>query len=231
MTFLRSVVFNLFFYAITFGCSVWGTALRFRAPEKVLPVAMVWARVLLAGSRIICGIKLDVRGLENIPPGPVLIASRHQSAFDTFVWLTLLPRACYVFKHELLNIPLFGPLVAVSGMIPVDREAGGAAIRALLREASRAKSEQRQIIIFPEGTRAEPGRKMVLQAGVAALAAHTQLPVIPVSTDSGYCWGRRAFRKRAGTIHIDIGAAIPPQTDRKALMQALEQGLSNLDRL
>ena len=100
-------------------------------------------------------------GLEHIPPGAALIASRHQSAFDTFVWLTLLPRCCYVFKHELRRIPLFGPLIGPAGMIAVDREGGSAAIRTLLREADRAVREERQIVIFPEGTRSEPGSPVV----------------------------------------------------------------------
>jgi 1-acyl-sn-glycerol-3-phosphate acyltransferase len=159
-----------------------------------------------------------------------LIASRHQSAFDTFVWLTLLPRCCYVFKDELLRIPLFGPLISAAGMIAVDRDGGGGAIRALLRQADRAVREQRQIVIFPEGTRSEPGSPGVLQSGIAALASRTGLPVIPVSTDSGLFWGRRAFRKRPGTIRIVIGSPIPVQTDRKALMRALEDAMAAVDR-
>jgi 1-acyl-sn-glycerol-3-phosphate acyltransferase len=168
--------------------------------------------------------------LEHIPPGAALIASRHQSAFDTFVWLTLLPRCCYVFKDELLKIPLFGALIIASGMIAVDRSAGGAAMRALLRQADRAVREQRQIVIFPEGTRGEPGSPGTLQSGIAALASRTGLPVIPVSTDSGRFWGRRSFRKRSGTIRIVIGRPIPPQTERKALMRALEDGMAAVDR-
>ena len=87
-----------------------------------------------------------------------LIASRHQSAFDTIVWLTLVPRCCYVLKQELLRIPLFGPLMPLAGMIAVDRDGGAAALRGLLREGERAVREGRQIVIFPEGTRAEPAR-------------------------------------------------------------------------
>lgn len=231
MSFVRSLLFNVVFYGLTFVFSLWATVIRYTAPDNVLHVAEGWARASVAAARIICGIRLDVRGLENIPPGPVLIASRHQSAFDTFIWLTLVPKCCYVFKKELLRIPVFGPLIPMAGMIPVDRDAGGAAIRTLLREAERAAREQRQIVIFPEGTRTEPGRPMALQAGIAALAVYTQLPVIPVSTNSGHCWGRRAFHKRPGTIRIDVGPPIPRQTDRKALMQALDAGLSRLDRL
>ncbi len=115
-------------------------------------------------------------------------------------------------------------------MIAVDRDGGGSAIRALLREADRAVREQRQIVIFPEGTRGEPGAPVVLQAGIAAMASHTRLPVIPVSTNSGLYWGRKAFRKLPGTVRIVVGQPIPPQIERKALMRALEDGLVAIDR-
>jgi 1-acyl-sn-glycerol-3-phosphate acyltransferase len=230
MMILRSALFNVAFFAVTFVLTVSATIVRLVAPRHVLAMAMLWARTLLVAVRIICGIRLDVSGLEHIPPGAALIASRHQSAFDTFVWLTLLPRCCYVFKDELLKIPLFGALIIASGMIAVDRSAGGAAMRALLRQADRAVREQRQIVIFPEGTRGEPGSPGTLQSGIAALASRTGLPVIPVSTDSGRFWGRRSFRKRSGTIRIVIGRPIPPQTERKALMRALEDGMAAVDR-
>jgi 1-acyl-sn-glycerol-3-phosphate acyltransferase len=230
MTILRSVLFNAVFFAVTFVLTVLATVVRFVAPGHVLAVAMLWGRTLVAAVRIVCGIRLDVSGLEHIPPGAALIASRHQSAFDTFVWLTLLPRCCYVFKDDLLRIPLFGSLVSASGMIAVDRKAGGAAIRAMLRQADQAVRDRRQIVIFPEGTRSEPGSPGTLQSGVAALASHTRLPVIPVSTDSGRYWGRRAFRKRAGTIRIVIGQPIPARTERKVLMRALEDGMAAVDR-
>jgi 1-acyl-sn-glycerol-3-phosphate acyltransferase len=230
MTILRSALFNLVFFAVSFVVTLATTVVRMVSPARVLDMAMLWARILVWAVRIICGIRLEVRGLENIPPGAALIASRHQSAFDTFVWLTLVPRCCYVFKDELLGIPLFGRLISAAGMIAVDRDAGAAAIRALLHEADRAMREQRQIVIFPEGTRHDPGRPGALQPGVAALASRTGLPVIPVSTNSGAFWGRRAFRKRSGTIRIVIGRPIPAGTERRALMRALEKGLEAVDQ-
>jgi 1-acyl-sn-glycerol-3-phosphate acyltransferase len=229
MMLLRSALFNVAFFTITVVMTLVATVVRVVAPDRVLNVAMVWGHCLIVTARIVCGIRLEVRGLEHIPRGAALIAPRHQSAFDTFVWLTLLPRCCYVFKHELRRIPLFGPLVDAAGMIGVDRGAGGAAVRALLREADRAMREERQIVIFPEGTRREPGSPVILQSGIVAMAARTGLPVIPVATDSGRCWGRRAFRKRPGTIRIVIGRPIPAQTERKALLQALEAGLTAID--
>jgi 1-acyl-sn-glycerol-3-phosphate acyltransferase len=226
MILVRSTVFNVVFFGVSLIMTLLATAVRWVAPARVLDVAMLWGRCLVAAARLICGIRLDVRGLEHIPRGAALIASRHQSAFDTFVWLTLLPRCCYVFKHELRRIPLFGKSIRAAGMIEIDRAGGGAAVRVLLAEADRAVREGRQIVIFPEGTRSEPGGPVVLQSGIAALASRTGLPVIPVSTDSGWCWGRRAFRKQPGTIRIVIGRPISAQTERRALMRALQEGLS-----
>jgi 1-acyl-sn-glycerol-3-phosphate acyltransferase len=230
MILLRSALFNIAFFAISLVMTLLAMTVRVAAPPRVLDVARLWARCLVGSARIGCGIRLDVRGLEHIPPGAALIASRHQSAFDTFVWLTLLPRCCYVFKRELGRIPLFGPLIGAAGMIEVDRDGGAAAVRALLRETERAVREQRQIVIFPEGTRREPGSRVVLQSGIAAMALRTGLPVIPVSTDSGQYWGRKAFYKRPGTVRILVGPPIPAHTERKALMRALEDGLAAIDR-
>lgn len=229
MTVLRSALFNFVFFAVSFVLTLIATTVRLIAPDRVLGIAMLWARTLVAAARIICGIRLDVRGLEHIPAGAALIASRHQSAFDTFVWLTLLPRCCYVFKDDLLRIPLFGSLITAAGMIAVDRKGGSGAMRAMIREAGRAVREQRQIVIFPEGTRCEPGSLGALQPGIAALASRTGLPVVPVSTDSGLYWGRRAFRKTAGTIRIVVGVPIPARTERGTLMRALEKGMSAVD--
>jgi 1-acyl-sn-glycerol-3-phosphate acyltransferase len=114
-------------------------------------------------------------------------------------------------------------------MIPVNRDGGGGSIRTLLRDGDRAAQAQQQIVIFPEGTRSEPDSPGTLQPGVAALALRTGLPVIPVSTDSGRYWGRRAFRKKPGTIRIVIGRPLPPQPNRKAFIQALESALAAAD--
>ncbi len=222
MSVLRSALFNLWFFGVTFVLTLAGTPIAVFAPGRVLGVAMLWGRMVVGGARVICGIRLEVSGREWLPTGgPALIASRHQSAYDTVVWLTLLPRCCYVLKQELARIPLFGLLSRTSGMIAVDRAAGAQAIRHLLREADRAVREARQIVIFPEGTRGAPDQPLTLQPGIAALAARTGLPVIPVLTDSGLRWGRRAFHKHPGVIHIRICPPIEAGTPREALMRNL----------
>jgi len=221
MTLLRSLLFNLFYFTSTALLLIPGIAVWLLFPSRSLALATLWARVELTAARLICGIKLEVTGREHLPQGAALIASRHESAFDTLVWLLLVPRASYVMKQELTRIPIFGGMVRPAGMIPVDRDDGGSAMRALMRAGADAAKAGRQIIIFPEGTRMDPGRVVELQPGIAALAAATRLPVIPVVTDSGSYWGRRAFRKRPGTIRIVILPPLPAGLTRGALMDGL----------
>lgn len=223
MTALRSALFNLWFFGMTFVLALCGVALRIFAPQRIFDLARLWARLSLAGARVICGIRLTLHGTP--PTGAALLASKHESAFDTLVWLTLVPAPCYVLKQELVRIPLFGPLIPPTGMIAVDRSAGGRALRQLVRDAARAASEARQIVIFPEGTRGPPGGLLPLQPGVAAIATATGLPVIPVVTDSGRCWGRRAFRKRPGTIRIVLLPPLPAGLPRTTLLPRLESVL------
>ncbi|MBV8458985.1 MAG: 1-acyl-sn-glycerol-3-phosphate acyltransferase [Acetobacteraceae bacterium] len=229
MIWLRSALFNTFFFGVTFVMTLMGTGIYLLAPARSADVARVWARVIIGGLRLICGIDFTVLGAERLPrTGPALIASQHQSTFDTLVWITLLPRCCYVLKRELLRIPLFGRLIPAAGMIAIDRRAPVSALRALARAGAEAVRQGRQIVIFPEGTRAEPGQFLALQPGVAALAARTNLPVIPVATDSGLYWGRRAFRKRPGTIRIRLHQPLPPELPRAELMQRLTSLLREL---
>lgn len=229
MILLRSVVFNLVFFGVTF-ILVWPALLIcLVAPGRLMGIVRFWAGLVVGAARVICGIRLHVTGRENLPQGAALIASAHQSAFDTFVWFTLVPECRYVLKRELTRIPGFGRLIGAAGQIPIDRSAGTAAIRTLLRRGSDALAAGHQVLIFPEGTRSEPGSVGILQSGIAALAAHAKMPVIPVATDSGRCWSRKAFVKRPGTITIAIGPPIPAGTRRDALMAALRVSFSSLN--
>ena len=196
---------------------------RWLAPERTLPLAQFWARTVLTGARVLCGIRVRVTGLERLPVGAVLIASQHQSAFDTLIWVKLLPRVSYVFKAELARIPLFGPMLVASGQIPLDRRVSLATVRNLLRATEQAKANGRQIVIFPEGTRVEHGSDPEVRAGFSLIAARTGLPVFPVATDSGRYWGRRAFLKRPGCVQIHIGEPIQPDLPQAELITTLKQ--------
>jgi 1-acyl-sn-glycerol-3-phosphate acyltransferase len=221
MMMFRSALFNLFFFVSTFALTVPAAIISLVAPEQIMAWARLWARTQIRAARIICGIRLQVSGWENLPPAPVLIASRHESTFDVLVWIALLPAACFVVKEELTRIPLFGRCINATGMISVNRDAGASAIRKLLHGGDRAKAEGRHIVIFPEGTRVDPEDHPPLQPGVAALALRSGLPVVPVLTDSGRCWGRHSFRKRPGTIHVVIQPPLLVKSGREAMLNAL----------
>ncbi|MBL6077763.1 1-acyl-sn-glycerol-3-phosphate acyltransferase [Belnapia sp. T18] len=226
MTWLRSVLFNFAFFTTTAMVAVLATPVLLAPGRWTMPVIRFWAWLVVQELRLICGIRLHVTGREHLPQqGPALIAAKHQSALDTIVWLLLVPRCCYVLKQELLRIPFYGFLVAKAGMIPVDREGGGAAMRQLLKDGKAATAAGRQLVIFPEGTRVAPGEYSPYQPGIAALASATGLPVIPVATDSGRLWGRRAFRKRPGVISISVLPPLPAGLPRPVLMRELEAGI------
>lgn len=232
MTWLRSVAFNLLFFSGTAVVAALMLPLALGPKRWLVAPMRWWARGTMLLMRLVCDIRVRVTGRENLPPGASLIAAKHQSAFDTVVWLWLVPDPVYVLKRELLHIPLYGWLARRAGMIPVDRSGGAAAMRHLLRAGRAAAAEGRQIVIFPEGTRTAPGEKIPYQPGVVALAAATGVPVIPVATDSGLRWGRRSFRKHPGVINIVILPPLPSGLRREALLAALTDTIeAETDRL
>jgi 1-acyl-sn-glycerol-3-phosphate acyltransferase len=232
MILIRSLLFNLAFFGVTTLTVIVALPALLLPRPAMRGIVRLWARIVLALLRWICGVRVEVRGMERIPAGAVVIAAKHQSAFDTFVWLQLVPDAAYVLKKELLAIPLYGWHARKAGMIPVDRSGGGAALRAMLRGVQQALAAGRQVVIFPEGTRTAPGSRVPYQPGIVAIAAATDAPVIPVATDSGRVWGRRAFHKRPGVIRISVLEPLPRGLPRARLLAALETAIEGeTDRL
>jgi 1-acyl-sn-glycerol-3-phosphate acyltransferase len=228
MTLIRSAIFNAAFFTVTALISFLALPLLAAPPAGMRAVARFWARCVLGLLRGICGVRVELRGREHLPAGACVVAAKHQSAFDTVVWLALLPDVAYVLKKELLAIPGYGWHLRKTGMIPVDRAGGGAALRSMLRAAQAALAEGRQVVIFPEGTRTAPGTRVPYLPGVVAVAgagSAVGAPVLPVATDSGRIWGRRAFTKHPGVIRISILPPLPPGLPRAALLGALETAI------
>ncbi len=232
MTTLRSLLYNAFFLGGTALVVLLGVPLLAFPPRVLIGFIRFWARLMIGALRVICGIRLEVVGMANLPPGGSIIAAKHQSAFDTMVWLVLVPNCAYVLKKELLDIPLWGRLARHCGHLSVDRQAGASALRTLVRETRARLAEGRPVVIFPEGTRTAPGERSAYQPGVAAMAAASGAPVVPAATDSGRHWGRRAFRKSPGVIHVSVLPPLPVGLQRAALMAALEEAIeTEADRL
>ena len=222
MIWLRSLIFNALFMTITALAAIIAMVLLPFNPRVMRCFIRHWARLIIWVLRLVCGIRVEVTGLEHIAPGAAIIASKHQSAFDTFVWPALLDQPSYVLKRELLNLPFWGRVARHSGAVAVDRDGGGSALRAMVRDAKRVLDEGRPLVIFPEGTRSAPGEMLPYQPGVAALVMGSGAPCYPVATNSGRHWGRRAFHKTPGVIAISILPPLPAGLARKPLMAALE---------
>lgn len=222
MTFIRSLLFNACFFSWSMVASLLFSPLFFLSSQAVQYSGAPWAKITLWLARRICGIRYEIRGTEHMAKEPALYASKHQSAWDTIIFLILLRHPAYVLKRELLKIPLWGWYLWRMRMIAIDRSAGASSIKNMIRQSKEALADNRSIIIFPEGTRTAPGVTSVYHPGVMALYSQLKLPVIPVALNSGLYWGKNAFMKHAGTIIIEFLPPIPAGLPKHEFMARLQ---------
>ncbi len=220
--FIRSLLFNLCFFLWAMLAALLFSPLFILSAKAAQKSGSPWANGTLILARIICGIDYEIRGLEHMTDGPVIYASKHQSAWDTVIFLTLLKAPAYVLKRELLRIPLWGWYLWRMQMIAIDRSAKASAMKDMIRQAKAALAESRPIVIFPEGTRKTPGVEPHYHPGITALYSQLDVPVIPVALNSGLYWGKNAFTKRPGTIIIEFMPPIAPGADKKEFMAQLQ---------
>ncbi|RAK58110.1 lysophospholipid acyltransferase family protein [Phenylobacterium deserti] len=221
MTTIRSLLFVALFYVWSVVVALACTPILLGPPKLILTMFRFWARGLLVLLRV-CGIRVEVRGLEHIPQGAALVAPKHQCMLDVFAQFTWLPASSFVMKKELMMIPWFGWYATRVRTIVVDREAGATALKKLVREAKQRFAEGRQVVIFPEGTRTVPGEPADYKPGIAALYREIDVPVHPVATNSGVHWPRSGFLRRPGTIVFEYLEPIPPGLKRAEFMRILE---------
>jgi 1-acyl-sn-glycerol-3-phosphate acyltransferase len=222
---LRSLCFNVGWYAGTVTIAIVGAPILLMSRRNVVAWARFWIRFCLWWLRLTVGLTHRVNGLQNLPPGPVIIASKHQSSWETLAYTVLFADAAIVLKRELLFIPIVGWAMARAGNIAVERGDGATALRGLVRQARAAIADGRSILIFPEGTRVVVGAEKPYQVGTAALYRQLGVPVVPVALNSGVFWGRRRFVKRPGVLDVEILPAIPPGLDRSAFMATLKSSI------
>jgi 1-acyl-sn-glycerol-3-phosphate acyltransferase len=222
---LRSVAFNVLFY-LNLVLHLIATLPVFFMPRRaMIAVAKSWGRTSNVLLRLVAGITVDYRGLEKIPDGALIVASKHQSVWETFTLVALLDDPTYILKRELTWIPFFGWCLIKAGMIAVNRGARGQALTSMTEGARRALASGRQIIIFPEGTRRAPGAEPAYKYGVVHLYAETGTPCLPVALNSGLFWPRRKFLRHPGTIRLEVLDPIPPGLDRQAFAERLKHDI------
>jgi 1-acyl-sn-glycerol-3-phosphate acyltransferase len=200
-------------------------------PRRAAVAAVrLWSRTILLGLRFICGIRWEVRGLEHLPQGSILVAAKHQSTLDTIAPFAILPDPCFALKSELLKLPFYGWFAARAGMIPIDRGGHSTALRALVRRAKARMAEPAQLVIFPEGTRQAVGATPAYKPGVAGLYRELDIPCVPMATNSGQVWGGKGFKLRPGLAVFEILPPIPPGLKRAAFMAEIETRIEEASR-
>jgi 1-acyl-sn-glycerol-3-phosphate acyltransferase len=220
--FLRSLVFNILFYLVFLSCAIVALPTFAMPRGAMLRVASWWAQSTIFLMRVICNIKVEFRGVEKIPRGPLIVASKHQSMWETISLLRFFEAPFFAVKRELLFIPLFGLFLIKTRMIAIDRSAGG---RALIRMARRAAEEVRggrQFVIFPEGTRKAVGAPPQYKGGLGLIYVDCGVPCLPVALNSGLFWPRRTFMRYPGTLVVEFLDPLPPGLPRDQFLDHVQ---------
>jgi 1-acyl-sn-glycerol-3-phosphate acyltransferase len=220
---LRSLIFNALFYLNLILHMVLALPALAMPHRAHLACVRSYGRTSLWLLRVICGTKVEWRGLDRLPHGACIVACKHQSAWETFALYAALDDPTYILKRELMWIPLFGWHMWKSGLIPVDRGAGLAALARMTTRARKALADGRQIVIFPEGTRRAPGAEPSYKPGVAYLYGKAGVPCVPLALNSGLYWPRRSLLRYPGTIVAEILEPIPPGLDREVFFARLQE--------
>jgi len=226
MPVLRSLLYAAIFYPATALWVLAGLPATLFGRRPTLAVVLSWVDFHHWLARNVLGISVRVEG--SIPPGPRLIAVKHQSMFETLEMVRLSRLPFIVMKKELADIPLFGFMTKRYGIIAVERSAGAKALRALVDGGQQAIATGRPVIIYPEGTRVRTGERPELKSGFAALYRALALPVVPVAVDSGRLWGR-GFVHRPGTVTVRVEEEIPPGLPRKEIEARVHTAINALE--
>lgn len=198
-------------------------------PFLFLPSNMLWSpvRFWIAGIffllKYICKISHEVRGLENIQSKAILIASKHQSAFETFALFYYLPKVTFIHKKQLFLIPIFGQYLKKINMISIDRKGGAKTMRQMLKKTKEKLSDGFSLVIFPEGTRKKPGEKPDYKSGFVGVYKHLNSEILPVAVNSGNCWPKHSFIKKSGKIIISILKIIPAGLEQSVVLDKVKE--------
>jgi 1-acyl-sn-glycerol-3-phosphate acyltransferase len=222
MIILRSILFNIAFYVNLILQMVIMTPVYFLLPrKKAFIVPKNWARSCHWLFAKIVGATFEVEGMENLPEGGYIVAPKHQSFWDAYALLPWVDDPLYILKRELTWIPMFGWYLQKQRMVPVNRNARGKVMAAVMERTRREMSHGRQLIIYPEGTRRPPGAPPEYKYGIARLYRDLAVPVVPIVMHPGLFWPRRKFIRYPGHFKVRILPPIAPGMDPDAFLAHL----------
>ena len=208
MIFIRSLLFFILSILATIVHGIFVLPVSFVHYNTGYDLARSWGRTVLWLAKHVCGIDYQVNGMENIPTYPCVSMAKHQSAWETVFILTLLPRAVWIIKRELVWVPVVGWALYALQSIAIDRKSGKRAVDQIVEQGRERIGRGLWVSVFPEGTRVAPGQRGRYGIGGAWLAAKTGTPILPMAHNAGECWRRNAFLKYPGKVTVSIGPPI-----------------------
>jgi 1-acyl-sn-glycerol-3-phosphate acyltransferase len=225
MALLRSVIYLLWqiVTVVPYAIAVLVASIFVRG-DPLYWICVQWLRVVVWGAKVFCGIQTRVQGMEHVPDSPIILCPKHQSAWETLAFPTLMPHPlCYVFKRELLWVPFFGWAIGRLDMIHIDRSKRNLAWSKVAEQGKRFMEHGNWVIMFPEGTRIPRGQQGVYKSGASRLAVATNTPILPIAVASARCWPKNSFVKYPGVVDVSIGPVIPVNgRDADELMREVE---------
>jgi 1-acyl-sn-glycerol-3-phosphate acyltransferase len=230
--FLRSLVFNILSYLAFVLLAVIALPTFLLPRAAMVALADWWAQINILLLRAVCNVTVEYRGVEKIPDGPLIVASKHQSMWETFSLLHFFKAPFFALKRELMYIPVFGLFLIKTNMISIDRSAGGRALVKVPRRARQEVLQGRQFVIFPEGTRRPIGAPPQYKPGIALIYTDCGVPCLPVALNSGLFWPRRTFMRYPGTLVVEFLDPLPPGLSRDEFLTRLRTTIEEAtDRL
>ena len=218
----RSIIFYVFLPVWTIFMGIVCLPYLFAPHSYLRKPVNLWILGIFKLLENICNITHEIRGRENIPNYSVLIASKHQSAFETFALFFYLNNSIFIHKTQLFFIPIFGQYLKKTNMISINRSEGAASMRKILREAKSRMAAGCSIIIFPEGTRKIPGDKPDYKTGFIGIYNETESEILPIAVNSGKNWPKHTFIKTPGKIIIKILKPIPAKLKKDEVLEKIE---------
>ncbi|MGB8398678.1 lysophospholipid acyltransferase family protein [Bradyrhizobium sp.] len=218
LIFLRALVYNVLFYVLLVFWLIVAIPTFLMPRRAILRIAGYWAASSIWLLRVICNTRVEYRGLEKIPEGPLIVASKHQSMWETFALLQFFDQPLYILKRELTWIPFFGWYLIKANMIGIDRSAGGRSLKDMARRAAEAVRRGRQLIIFPEGTRTPVDAAPSYKSGIGLIYVDCGVTCLPVALNSGLFWPRRTFMRYPGTLVVEFLDPLPPGLSRREFL-------------
>lgn len=224
-TYISSALFYSFLVIFT---AIYGTFILLIG--LILPfnfryqLARLWSKGTVTMARLLCGVRYEVKGLDNIPDTPCVVMSKHQSSWETYFLQVLFAPQSTVLKGELLSIPVFGWVLKALEPVAIDRSAKRNALKQVVKQGGERLSQGRWVVIYPEGTRIHPGQPTEFSNSGALLAQKNNANVIPVAHNAGECWPGKSVLLTPGVVTVSIGPVIESEShSAKALGQEAEQ--------